>query len=122
MHQLLTKTFQYRPILVHKKCTSIDRYWNTKEFTSIDQYWYTKTVPVSTDTGTRKLYQYRPILEHFCRTSIDRYWYIFTFQYRTILAYQYLGPKVHFFQLLVIIIICIQRIVFYQHCPMTLAY
>ena len=28
--------------------------------------------------------------------SIDRYWYIFTLQYRTIFAYQYLGPKVHF--------------------------
>ena len=31
--------------------------------------------------------------------SIDRYWYIFTFQYRMILAFQYLGPKVHFFHL-----------------------
>ena len=54
------------------------------------------------------MYQYRPILVHLCGTSIDWYWnvqctsivryqYIFTFQYRTILAYQYLGPKVNTF-------------------------
>ena len=98
------KTFQYRPILVHEKSSSIDRYWYTFVVPV-----YTFVVLVSTDTGTLLSYQYR--LVHFCRTStyrpilgrtsIDRYWYNFTFQYRTILPYQYLGsnmPKVHFFQ------------------------
>ena len=109
---ILVKVFGKRELKVPD--SGMYEYCLILEYTSIVRYWYKVGVPVSFDTGTFFVFQYRSILEHFWyiisvpvladtgtefgRPSIGRYWQKIMYQYRAILVYQYLGPKVPFFR------------------------